>query len=85
MKKFIYISGIIMINIIALGVIFKVQRFPGAGPLLVLGQIFFAFCFLPLAIINSYKGNGSKNKSLYIAGFICAFIYIIAILLKIQH
>ena len=74
-----------MINIIVLGAIFKAQRLPGAGPMLVLGQIFFAFCFLPLAIINSYKGNGKKNKSLYIAGFICAFISIIGILFKIQH
>jgi hypothetical protein len=85
MKKFIYISGIVLINIIVLGVIFKTQHWPGAGVMLVFGQILFAFCFLPLAIINSYWGNGKKNKSLYIAGFICAVISIIGILFKVQH
>jgi hypothetical protein len=40
---------------------------------------------MPLAIINNYKENDKKNKPLYIAGFICAFVSIIAILFKVQH
>ena len=85
MKKFIYISGIVLINIIAFGAIFKIQHWPGAGVMITFGQVFFAFCFLPLAILNSYRGNGGGNKQLYIAGFICAFFVIIGSLFKIQH
>jgi hypothetical protein len=85
MKKFIYISGIILINIIAFGAIFKIEHWPGAGLMLMFSMVLFAFCFLPMALINSYKGNGNKNKPLYIAGYICALFSIIAILFKFQH
>lgn len=85
MKKFIYISGIVLINFISIGSIFKVMHWPGAGVLITFGLVFFALCFLPLATFSAYKGNGNKNKSLYVAGYICAFIVIIGSLFKIQH
>jgi hypothetical protein len=85
MKKFIYISGIVIINIFVVGALFKIQHWPGAGILITLGLGLFSLGFLPLAFIQSYKGNGKKYKSLYIAGFICAFICFIGAMFKIQH
>jgi len=85
MKKFIYISGIVIINIFVFGALFKILHWPGAGILISLGLGLFCLGFLPLAFIQSYKGNSRKYKSLYIAGFICAFITFIGAMFKIQH
>jgi hypothetical protein len=85
MKKLIYISGIVVINFFVFGAIFKVQHWPGANILITAGLGLFCIGFLPLSFINSFKGNGKKNKSLYIAGFICAFITFIGAMFKIQH
>lgn len=85
MKKFIYISGIVIINIFVFGALFKIMHWPGANILITLGLGSFCLGFLPLAFIQSYKGNGEKHKSLYIAGFICAFITFIGAMFKIEH
>lgn len=85
MKKFIYISGIVIINIFVFGALFKIMHWPGANILIISGLGSFCIGFLPLAFIHSFKGNGKKNKSLYIAGFVCAFITFIGAMFKIQH
>jgi hypothetical protein len=85
MKKFIYISGIVIINIFVFGALLKIMHWPGANILITMGLSSFCLCFLPTAMNLSYKGNGKKFKSLYIAGFICAFITFIGAMFKIEH
>lgn len=85
MKKLIYISGIVIINIFVFGALSKIMHWPGANILITLGLGSFCIGFLPLAFFQSYKGNGEKYKSLYIAGFICAFITFIGAMFKIEH
>ncbi len=85
MKKFIYIFGIVLLNIFTFGAIFKVMHWPGAGILLAFGLGLFALVFLPMAFVNNYRGVGKKHLSLYIAGFICALICVIGALFKVQH
>ena len=85
MKKTIYFLGILLINIFTFGAIFKIQHWPGANILLVIGLGLFSGIFLPLAFTNSYKGNGSKNRQLYISGFLCALICIVGALWKVMH
>jgi len=85
MKKFIYIFGVIIINIFVFGALFKVQHWPGAGILITMGLGLFSAVFMPLAFIQSYNGNGKQYKQLYIAGFICAFITFTGAMFKIQH
>jgi hypothetical protein len=85
MKKFIYIFGIVLLNIFAFGAIFKIMHWPGAGILLTIGMCLFALVFLPMAFINNYRGSDKQHLSLYISGFICAIICVIGALFKIQH
>jgi len=85
MKKFIYIFGVVIINIFMFGALFKPMHWPGASILIVLALGLFSIVFLPMAFIQSYKDNGKKYKSLYIAGFICCFITFIGAMFKIQH
>lgn len=85
MKKTIYISGILLINIAMLGMICKMQHWPGAGILLTGSLLLFALVFLPLSVFNSYKGEGANKKMLFVSGFITAFIVILGIIFKIQH
>ena len=52
MKKFIYISGIVVINIFVFGALFKVQHWPGANILITSGLSLFCFCFLASSILE---------------------------------
>ena len=56
MRKFIYISGVVGVNIVFIGALFKRMHWPGAGILLTIGIIFFCCWVLPASLINSYKG-----------------------------
>lgn len=86
MKKTIYISGIILINLQLAGVIFKVNHWPGAGILLTLSIILMVFYFFPIALINSYKQH--KNKSqlhLYLIAYLTIAFTSLGMLFKILH
>ncbi|MDK2978318.1 MAG: hypothetical protein PWP52_1032, partial [Bacteroidales bacterium] len=84
MKKIIYISGVIIANLLVIGSIFKVNHWPGAGAAITLSLLLLCFWFLPIALINHYKGQKNKtSKWLYIAAFISFFMVFISALFKI--
>lgn len=86
MKKLIYILGIITINLLLIGCIFKINHWPGAGVALTLSLVLLSFWFLPTALLHHYKRNDHKHKKwLYITAFISFFIMFLAALFKIQH
>ena len=86
MKNKIYILGLATAIIVFLGTLFKVNHWPGAAILLVSGISILVFVFLPLALVSSYKAEGSKGKRLlYIITWLTAFIVFAAMLFKIQH
>lgn len=86
MKKIIYISGIVVTNLLLIGCIFKIDHWPGAGVALTLSLLLLSFWFLPTALLHHYKRNDHKHKKwLYITAFISFFIMIIAALFKIQQ
>lgn len=86
MKQKIYLFGITTALIIFLGSVFKVNHLPGAGVLLISGIITLVFLFLPVALYDNYKDQGSsQNLPLYIVTWITSFVVFTAMLFKIMH
>ena len=86
MKQKLYILGVISAMIISTGAVFKVNHWPGAAILLIVGTLILILLFLPAALINNYKAEGnSQNKLLYIMTFITCFVVFAAMLFKIMH
>jgi hypothetical protein len=86
MKKFIYISGIILINLQLAGVIFKISHWPGAGVLLSLSVVLMVFLFFPIALITSYKQHKDKSQlHLYIIAYLTIAFTSLGMLFKIMH
>ena len=86
MKQKIYILGVVTALIVFMGAIFKVNHLPGAGVLLTLGLITLVVLFLPLALVNHYKSEESRqNLSLYIVTWLTCFVIFVSMLFKIMH
>ncbi len=86
MKQKIYILGFVTALIISLGAIFKVNHWPAAGHLLILGIFTLVFVFLPAALRNNYKAEGSRqNLILYWVTWLTCFVVFIGMLFKILH
>ncbi len=86
MKKLIYISGIVAVNLMMLGAFCKAMHWPGANIILILAIFIFCFWFLPSALISSYKTQEVKKyKWLYIVTFIVFFINMAGALFKVLH
>jgi hypothetical protein len=86
MKKLQYIYGILTVILVFLGVTFKVQHWPGASVMLVLGITSLIFLFMPAALIDNYRHEGSaKNRILYIVGYITTLVVLGGALFKIMH
>jgi hypothetical protein len=86
MKQKIYILGVITAMVILLGTIFKINHWPAAGIMLTAGLVTLVLVFLPLALIDSYRGDENKlNKPLYIATGVTGFVIFTGMLFKIMH
>ena len=86
MKKIIYISGLVSVNLMLYGALLKVLHLPGANILLTVSILLFSLGFLPLALQNNYKNQDeSRNKWLYIVTFIVFAICLVSALFKILH
>jgi hypothetical protein len=86
MKKLQYIYGILTVVLVFLGVTFKVQHWPGAGVMLTLGITSLLFLFMPAALIDNYRHEGSaKNRWLYIVGYLTTLMVLGGALFKIMH
>jgi hypothetical protein len=86
MKQKIYILGLITVMVILLGTIFKVNHWPAAGIMLTAGLLTFVLVFIPLALINCYRGDENKqNLLLYITTGMTCFVVFTAMLFKIMH
>ncbi len=86
MKQKIYVLGVITALVIFTGAIFKVNHWPAAGIMLIVGLVTLVAGFVPAALVNLYKSEGSdKNLVLYIVtGLSCLVVYT-GMLFKIQH
>lgn len=86
MKQKIYILGVITAMVILMGTIFKINHWPAAGIMMTAGLVTLVLVFLPLALIDSYRGDENKlNKPLYIATGVTGFVIFTGMLFKIMH
>ena len=86
MKQKIYILGIITSLVIFTGTIFKINHFPGAGILLTAGIVTLVIVFIPVALINHYKAEETRQYFwLHIVTWLTCFVSFTAMLFKIQH
>jgi hypothetical protein len=85
MKSIMKISGVIAPVLLALGALFKIQHWAGAGILLGLGFILLCILFLPSAIYVLYKDNKGKRFFLYFFGFLSFLSLLSGIYFKVQH
>jgi hypothetical protein len=86
MKNTMKISGVIAPIFLAFGSLFKIQHWPAAGILLVLGFFMLSFVFLPSAVYVSYKEVSNYTKKwTHIIGFLGTFILSVGFLFKVQH
>lgn len=86
MKKTMKISGLIAPILLSFGSLFKIQHWPGASVLLVLGFLLLSFVFLPSAIYVNYKEVSNRTKKwTHVIGFLGTFFISVGFLFKIQH
>jgi hypothetical protein len=85
MKSIMKISGVISPALLAVGALFKIHHWPGAGPILVLGFFLLCIFFLPSAIYVLYKENKGKRFFLYLFGLLGFLPLMAGILFKVQH
>ena len=86
MKKTIYITGIVSVNLMLIGALLKALHQSGSGLVLPFSIFLFCLVFLPLALISSYNSQETKSyKWLYIVTFIVFSFDLFGALFKIQH
>jgi len=86
MKKTMKIVGWISMLMITVGALFKIQHWPGAGPLLVFGFFFLGAIFFPSALWVMKKESKLKGSLfIYLFSMLGSIILIFGILFKIQH
>jgi hypothetical protein len=86
MKQKIYIIGLVTTIIVFMGVLFKINHWPGAAIMLTVGLGGFVLAFLPMALIDlSRAEQTSDRKTLYIVTYITCFVVFTAMLFKLQH
>ena len=86
MKQKIYILGLLTTMMIFTGTLFKLNHWPVAGILIIIGILMLVFVFLPLALRNNYKAEGnSQNLILYIVTWLTCFVVFLGMLFKIMH
>jgi len=86
MRKAIYISGILSVNLLLFGSLFKILHLPGAGLMLLCSFLLLVFGFLPSALINNYKhSDKSQSPWLHIIVYLVCLLDFIGALFKIMH
>jgi hypothetical protein len=86
MKTKIYFTGLIAALMMFLGILFKMQHWPGAAILLTVGTFTVLFLFLPFALRNSFKAEGVTGSGpLYVVTWITCLVVLGSMLFKIQH
>jgi len=85
-KLFLYISAFLAAMFFTLGVVFKVQHWPGAQKILILAALCGVVLFIPALLATLLKDQEKKSRRMvYLVGATGLAAYILGLLCKIQH
>ena len=86
MKNSMKIAGVAGMALLAFGAMFKIQHYPGATPLLIIGFFLLGGIFFPIAILTIRKESSELEKPLaYGAALIGGLATIFGTLCKVIH
>lgn len=86
MKKIVFISGIVSIQLMLLGSVCKVMHWPGGNLLLIASIIIFAFFALPVSLYLLLKSANQKlYRGVYIVTYFVFGLTMVSALFKIMH
>jgi hypothetical protein len=86
MKNTMKISGIAGTIMFGFATLFKIQHWPLAGVLMLLGAVILALIFMPSAMVVLWKETHNRKRLfLFISGFVTGMLFIFGTLFKIQH
>jgi hypothetical protein len=86
MKQKIYTLGLVTTLVVVLGLLLKLNHYPGAGIVTTIGMALLILVFLPLALVNHYRNDGeNRNLSLYIVTWITCLVIFTSMLFKLMH
>ncbi|MGA1977347.1 MAG: hypothetical protein ABSG89_05755 [Bacteroidales bacterium] len=85
-RLFLFISAFLTGLCFIGGTLFKIQHWPGAGPILILGALAGIVLFIPALLLNRMNDQENRAKrSDYILGAAGFVLYVAGLLCKIQH
>ena len=85
-RIFLYISAFLAGMSFLMGILFKVQHWPGAGLIITFAGFCLLFLFIPALLIDSLKNPEKKIKRpVYILGALGFICYEAGIIFRIQH
>ncbi|MFP4060159.1 MAG: GldL-related protein [Bacteroidales bacterium] len=83
---FLFVTGFLAVFTYSLGILFKVQHWPGAGMMILAGDIIGILVFLPALIIQRIRKSETKEKTpAYITGLVALMVYLTGVLFKMMH
>ena len=88
MKKVMHLIGLGSSMSLAMGLCFKLLRWPGGDELLIYGFLSFTLLFLPMTMVDRFKLKIQKSlsdKLRFILGSISAIVAGVSVLLKLLH
>ncbi len=86
MRKTMHIIGIVATLMLLIASIFKIQHWPGAGLMYVVGGFLLSFVFMPLFLSVKVKEKMGKFRTwLNIVGIASAFLVVNGIFFKVMH
>lgn len=86
MKKFAYITGAVASISLVAGALFKIQHWPGAGVLLLVGTLTLSMFFIPYFFyVNLKEQTEKKSKVIAALGLVTALFLCAGALFKLMH
>ena len=85
-KLILFISAFITGVAFIIGMLFKIQHWPGAATVISLSVLTGTFLFLPSLFIQLFRDQEKKRKRfLYVSGGVSIMIYVVGFWCRIQH